>query len=539
MGKAPYRVRIDDAHVAGAVYAPIDEILTSGGDTRLHLDPDTLLNAYGCRPFPRPEAYTFASATATSISERAYRAAGAMHQALTDAAGRKLLHPFFDDQVEHLREHLIHVLGLEGTGHALVFSPSGTDSELHAVFVALATLGGPLVSVIAACDETGSGTSLAAAARHFSSLTSRGKPVTKGDAIAGMAEHAESVGVPLRGEDGTLRAMEAIDRDVVKAVETAVRSGRRVLLHAMDHSKLGWHSPTVDCVHTLAARFPDRVQVVIDACQMRISRNRLKRYLDDGFVVQVTGSKFFTGPPFSGALFVPSTLAARVAEVTDVPPGLRDYTSRHDWPAAWTGVRKNLGDSPNIGQFLRWVAATEEMDFYFAVPDGYRRLALARFTSTVPTLIASHPNFELLPDCPCETWDENGNDELAVRTIFPFLMRRDGDVLSVDDARIVYRALNRNIGPLLAPVAGALDGALGGQLCHIGQPVAVRDGSGVLAGAIRINAGARIVSETWSNAGENIAHERLAHEVAQVRTVLDKIQLILRHFDRLRAAFCD
>ena len=76
----------EDKPSSDPVFAPLDQVLTAGGDARLHLDPATLLNGYGCRPFPRPEAYTFASSTATSISDRGYRAAGAMHQALMDAA---------------------------------------------------------------------------------------------------------------------------------------------------------------------------------------------------------------------------------------------------------------------------------------------------------------------------------------------------------------------------------------------------------------------------------------------------------------------
>jgi len=38
----------------------------SGGDLRLNIDEIHLLNKYGCRPFPRPDAFTFASSTASS-----------------------------------------------------------------------------------------------------------------------------------------------------------------------------------------------------------------------------------------------------------------------------------------------------------------------------------------------------------------------------------------------------------------------------------------------------------------------------------------
>ena len=51
---------------------PTEYLLMSGGDLRLNIDEFELLNKYGCRPFPRPEAFTFASSTATSVSNYAF-----------------------------------------------------------------------------------------------------------------------------------------------------------------------------------------------------------------------------------------------------------------------------------------------------------------------------------------------------------------------------------------------------------------------------------------------------------------------------------
>jgi hypothetical protein len=42
------------------------------GRSRLNIDEIHLLNKYGCRPFPRPEAFTFASSTASSVSNFAF-----------------------------------------------------------------------------------------------------------------------------------------------------------------------------------------------------------------------------------------------------------------------------------------------------------------------------------------------------------------------------------------------------------------------------------------------------------------------------------
>ncbi len=58
-----------------SLLGPAEYLMGKGGDGRLMLDPETGLNAYGCSPRPRPWAVTFASSTASSISERGYAAA--------------------------------------------------------------------------------------------------------------------------------------------------------------------------------------------------------------------------------------------------------------------------------------------------------------------------------------------------------------------------------------------------------------------------------------------------------------------------------
>jgi hypothetical protein len=238
--------------------------------------------------------------------------------------------------------------------------------------------------------------------------------------------------------------------------------------------------------------------------------------------VLITGSKFFTGPPFSGAVLVPATLSARMAAVPAAAPGLVDYSSRSDWPQGWAGIRASLAERVNLGQQLRWVAAAREMRDYFAVPFAYRRDALAAFAERVPALLAAAGLEPLIDPMPADAADE----EMAVRTIFPFRVRRGGTVLTPAECAVLYRGLNQDMAPLLGAEP------LARQLCHIGQPVALADGSA----ALRISAGARVVSETWSRRSEATSFVALEREFEQVRTILAKIALLLPHLDRLAAA---
>src|SRR6202021_3289504 len=93
----------------------------------------------------------------------------------------------FDTRVEAMRAELKAHLGLAPDVADVVFSPSGTDSQLQALFLVRALLGPDLVTVVVAADQTGSGTVNTARGCHFSVATSKGRRVQKGEPVAGLA----------------------------------------------------------------------------------------------------------------------------------------------------------------------------------------------------------------------------------------------------------------------------------------------------------------------------------------------------------------
>jgi hypothetical protein len=513
----------------GALLAPLEHLLASGGDTRLAIDPVDRLNSYGCRPFPRPEAFTFASSTATSISERAYRRADRARQELIGEAAACGFSDASARGVARTRRELARLLALERVGADVILSPSGTDSQLLAVFAAQSLLGTPLTSVIVACDETGSGTALSARGRHFGTLTAQATAVEKGSPVAGLSGLTRSIGIPSRAGNGRPYAAAEMDAMVIDAIMKAVREGDKVLLLGMDASKFGRRSPSDACLLEIRERWPDVVQVAIDACQFRLGRRRLRWYLDLGFMVLVTGSKFFTGPPFSGALLIPRDASRRLSGADDVPAGLRDYTNASDWPEHWSGFRSRLPARVNIGQWLRWEAALEEMNAYFAVPASFRIAALEQFAAATPRLIAHSETLALLPDAMPHSC---GGGKMALRTIFPFIVRRDGQALSSDACLAIYRALNRDVAGILPDDAPARERRIAAQPCHIGQPVTLHESAGVRTSALRISAGARFVSESWSP-DEDAAAANIGREIEQVAMIVEKIDLLVRYFEAL------
>jgi hypothetical protein len=425
------------------LFSTLDDLLTCGGDPRLMLDPITRLNDYGCGPSPSPRAWSFASSTASTISERAYDRAGLAREELMRSAIAVGLEDALDIRIEDMREELKAHLALSAADVDVIFSPSGTDSQLHALFLARSLLGERLTTVVVGSDQTGSGTAYTARGRHFGRFTASGATVRKDMPIAGLA--GDCVNVPLADASG-LKLRGDADSAVLDAIQAAVDDGAHVLLHIMDASKLGWRAPSQSCLDEIGRRWPEQVLVVVDACQMRLGRRRLSGLLDRGYMVLVTGSKFFGGPAFSGALLVPSFLSHALDRGEGIAPGILDYASRSDWPKGWTRLRPRFASRANFGQWLRWEAALEEIGAYYQVPSAFRAGALREFRAGIESLIALSPSLRLVGATDDATADD---DEFSEVTIFPFTVHRRGRVISAHDCRVLHQALAQDLSQVI------------------------------------------------------------------------------------------
>lgn len=494
------------------LFAPLHHLLGCGGDPRLDIDPASGLNGYGCALLPCTETLSFSSSTATSISERGYDRAGRAREALMQSAIADGIEAAFDARTEAMRRELKACFELPHDDVDVVFSPSGTDAQLQALFLTRALLGPDLTTIVVAADQTGSGTEHTARGHHFNVATANGHRVHKGEPVAGLASSASSIALGLLDQRGGLRNQDDIDALVCEAIERSVASGNRVLLQSMDSSKLGWRAPSERCLAEISTRWPGQVQIVVDACQMRLGRPRLRSYLDRGYIVVITGSKFFTGPAFSGALLVPAHLKEAIDAGAEIPQGLADYSSRSDWPSHWHHLRSRFPVRENFGQWLRWEAALEEVRHYYRVPDRFRIAALTAFSADAARIIASSPSLHLLPRQQRPAGDELVDEELAQPTILAFMIRHRGRLLSLSECRNIYRAL----------ASDAL----------IGQPVALGRENPDPVAVLRISASARLVSEAWSTDAD-VARTNLERQIADVGTIVAGIERLLANLDEV------
>jgi len=512
---------------------PTHALMATGGDIRLRTDPETLLNGYGCSHRPRPWAITFASSTASSVSERGYMAADAARlrarrMALEEQGERAAIKACLGE----VREALARLLRLEA-GTEIVLSASGTDAELLAL--AMTHIGGdgdaPICNILIAPEETGRGVPLAARGLHFAVDTALGAKVEPGMLIDGFRPDTRLCTIAVRDGDAQLKAIEAIEADIRDAVQYAIARGERVLLHALDLSKTGILAPRPSLLGELRRIYGGKFDIVVDACQTRLSPSSIGQYLALDAVVLITGSKFFTGPPFSGAALIPSRIASRLVR-NKIPAGLTAYYSQNDFfpgcPAATM-----LQPGGNIGMALRWHAALAEMQALYDVPTENCAAIFESFGQTVRAAVSARPRFALLPtpdpirDVREEPWER-------MISIFTFVIidsRPGQHFLEFEKMHALYRWLNADLSGILPHERLAAS-----RICHIGQPISLLNKNGVKPfGALRISAGARLISGELSHAHLS-NEERLERELQDVRAVFEKIDVILRNWHVVEAA---
>jgi hypothetical protein len=467
-------------------------LLTDGGDGRIDIDPATGANRYGCGPRPDADVVPFGSSTASAISTAAFAAVERLAGRLAEESAREPAADLYRQELDRIRAKLTALLGLEDVaGLSTILSPSGTDLHRVALQLTAATAAAPPLVILPEPYETGGGVVAALGGQVGPANSLRAAMAAPGFEAALLAPQIMTA--PSRTAGGSLRPAHQIDEDVSTAVSAAARMGRKVLLVMVDVSKTGLISPSVACAQDLKQRFPEQVEVMIDACQLRLSPPTLAAYLRQDFMVAITGSKFMTGPAFSAALLVPQGVAER-AQGGCLPRALADACIRGELPDGWRGAPV-LPERANFGLVLRWEAALEEMRRFGALPPAAVAGFFGEFAEAIGERLCEDDAFEPVAVRPLERtglggaagWDR-------VQTIFPFLLKTKGRPMSPVETLGLQRMMTVDLGDWAGwPTAG--------RRIQIGQPVHVGRRGGADLSAVRLCLSARLAAEALAPGG--------------------------------------
>lgn len=332
------------------------QLMTTGGDARIRLNPGTWLNRYHSGPYPR-DVIAFASSTANDLSsdamaqlEREFACGGA---SLTDGV-------VYASFLDSIRARLRSAYALRQDVDIFI-AASGTDLEYIGMLAAPVSDNG-LGNLLLGSDEVGSGCVWSAAGCYFADQTALAKPSTQGKKIAGLPlVYLDNLA--LRDETGTALNSAYIANRIAEHIEFALAARRRPLIHIVHGSKTGLVLPHFQEIDALIGRFGDTVTFVVDACQGRITSAAISAYLARGIIVFLTGSKFIGGPPFGGFALLPANCAAFAPPLAS---GMTDIFRQAEVPLGWSG-RETLQDDGNPGLALRLAASLFELERFQAL----------------------------------------------------------------------------------------------------------------------------------------------------------------------------
>ena len=491
---------------------PIEVALTCGADNR-SLSRLSELNLYGTSAKPI-DAVPFGSCTSSSTSARGFEAARRLQHVLRntnspDAAA--------DSFFNTIRRRLRHTLRIPADSD-IVFTPSGTDVELIAAAIAGNETNRTIVNIVVGPNEVGSGTPLAAAGCHYDSLVPSGQTVAVGDPV--NEEFASRIVlelVPLRHDDGTMVEPAELDERVKTLVSAAVSNNAIPLLHLVAHSKTGVHAPSLECVHELQGKYKELV-VMVDGAQGRFSRTGMAASIAREHLFMITGSKFFGGPPFSGALIVPRKYAQRALRSSGLPEGFGNYFTAVGMPQRWRAIRCGLPKEPNFGALLRWSAALAEIEAYYATPSDLRFRVLRHFEQQVPIAFRQSTVCKLLVMPPSLFGEERLLQSNT--TVFNFAVTRaSGEQLDMLSLRHLHAQLNSDLSS-----SGDRSSSLLRRRFHLGQPVRI----GKAKAALRVALGGELIVRVATDRRLGATMDgRLAWLGEQLRMLQEKTDLIV------------
>lgn len=512
---------------------PTAVLMSAGGDDRITLDEQSGLNSYGCAPEPI-RAISYSSSTASSISAAAYAHAHAVHHQLRLAvAAGESKDAAYTRFLRNARARIRKAYGLAANVD-IAFGASGTDLEYLALALALQS-SQKVTNIVVEVDEVGSGCLYSQAGQYFAARTALGLEVEKGAHLEGFRPELISVEtLKTRTEDGPVRSDDDYAAMLLEAAGAVIALGGRPLVHIIHRSKTGIVTPSLTAIDKLLEAHGDAVDLVVDACQGRISRDTIESYLSRGASIFLTGSKFIGGPPFSAWALVPARLSARMKAGKTAPAGLAHFFARGDMPTAWSDTDGVLPALTNFGLLLRLEAGLFELERLLAMPMQRVDAVIAAFGTAMRSLPAAMP-FRLIegaaddPAAGDHVGDAISCHPLDRKMLYVIELTQahveTGQPLSIDQAREVYRSLYSDLSDQFVSASDRLSGA---EICHLGQPVkCLKHDNGKWAPTLRLSLSAPQIFEMIGLDPDRLV-ERFGADIERIAT---KIRLAISLLD--------
>jgi len=509
--------------------------LTSGGDSRTCLNSKGR-NKYHSSAKPLNDTALFGSCTSSSVATNGYEAALTFYRQLEAVEDKQLQQATITEHYGLCRRELLsYVMNLETHDAQAIIAPSGTDAEYLALWVAWISSGKkPVSNIIIGPSELGSGSIIAAAARYFDEQTPINEPAIP-DSILDreLAAATEVYKVSIRDQSGDTHQDTDMDQEVRTLVEREVSQGRHVLLHMVAHSKTGIHAPTLDTVSQLKQQYGiDQLSIIVDAAQGRFSRTGMSQLVANNSMAIITGSKFFGGPGFCGAVIIPKCYLNLLKSETTLPNGFDKFFCADMFPTDWTGPRKAANPTTNLGVLLRWRASLTEIIRYYHTPSTLRYEVMHSFRKLAPIALNKSKYISMIGEDESEKYQEERLLQ-SNTTVFFFTLGKDR-LFTKTELYDVFRWLNYNLFDALDHLPLVQRKGLEYKF-QIGQPVTLMKNKKDEISVLRVAIGGVMISDFAIDLkyGRTL-NQRMTFLEHQLEFLTNKLDIITENFEILQ-----
>lgn len=360
-----------------------EKLITSGGDER-NILLENGLNRYYVNPIEDRFAFNRGSCTCNILNPDVLSKVYELYQNVS--SGDLPFAEARSSQVKRLKKLMEN--SEDAVDFDIFFAPSGSDLCYYPIlFSALTHPNKPIMSIVTCSDELGTGSILSNRALFHAEQTQVLSSVKKGSSLNPDIQ-IEYVPFSARDENGNI-----LDhKDKIRELIIKNHQEYNIIANFVIGSKSGIE----DNLDIIEEMNDFNVMWVVDLCQLRVTPKLAKSLLNLNCFLMVTGSKFFQGPPFSGALLSPSTYTKGLMDKNG-SLGFEQIFTMYDFPVQ-LNLRNSFPDYQNLGLLLRWEAAILEMENLAPLEEKRINYVVTKWNRVVTERIENSPYLELLQD---------------------------------------------------------------------------------------------------------------------------------------------
>jgi hypothetical protein len=309
--------------------------------------------------------------------------------------------------------------------------PSGTDAE----YLSLLGKEKKILNIVFGINEIGSSIRQTASGKIFSKKAPHGnfkKTNLKLDIL--KKKYIKNIFLPISENNLFTKEKERNSYKLEQIVGNNIKSYDKIIIHLVYSSKSQKIYPNIKTIQKINRKYK-QVKIVVDACQFRCENKTIIKFLTEGYDVIITGSKFYSGPPFCSAYLTNQEIAK--LDSKDINKIFNDY-------------ELVLKPKVSYGLSFRWFFALNEMALFNKIPTRDKLKIMLKLIKIINRCIRSNEYLEIKKIF--KQFKNNGDFIEDYQSIFLIFLKNNDKYLTLKSAREIYGEIKKrtNFMPLVS-----------------------------------------------------------------------------------------